>query len=205
MKKIIFIFAVIILLSSFSINAAEYGFKFGYLYIGEYDFSGPVSGIRDRAHSTLVGFDRWTMILPVLYFNFEIAHTRSEEDIDFGPGIISSYETRITPISGNLLLNVGSDFIQLYAGGGFGGYYVKNTFHILTPDVDITGSETDWYWGYQLKAGLKFWFSDSFGIYSEYQYRRFGESMTITTDFGNLNHDDDVILSHICAGIIFRF
>lgn len=208
MKKSVsvILFALIILAGAIpSIIATEYGIKIGYLHQGEYNFEGDIRGIRDDASSTVFGFEVFSPILPIIALNIEFGYTKSSQDLDLGPGVASTYDTRITPLTANALLMLGSDIIQVYGGGGFGLYYVKNTFHLETGDFNVSASNTEWNWGYQLKAGVKFWLSDSLGLYTEYQYRRFGDQMKVTTDIGNLEHDDDVVLSQICAGIVFTF
>ncbi len=202
----LFLLTLIFLTAGVShLYSGEYGIKGGYLYIGEYDFQGDLTGIRDDSNGIIYGFESFSQILPILALNFEVGYTKNAEDIDFGPDIDSSYETRITPVSLNLLLTFGSDILQIYGGAGVGGYYVRSNFSLNSPDLDISGSESKWFWGYQVKGGLKFWLSENFGLYAEYQYRRFGEDMEYNTDLVDLRHDDDVILSQICGGILFTF
>lgn len=200
MKRTSVFVLLLMIISVANAYSADYGIKAGYLYLDGSD-------LKERYGSFIAGVERFSYILPVLALNLEVGYSKSTQEVDMGQHFDATFDTRLLPITANLLLTFGTDMLQVYAGGGLGGYLIKNEFHIINTDldIDISGSETNWYWGFQVKAGLKYWLTDTLGIYTEYQYRRYGEDMTISTNVGDMRHDGDIELNQISAGIVFSF
>lgn len=200
------VLCVLLVLSVSVFSAAETGLKVGFLYIGDYDFdSADGEALRDDADGTIFAIEQYHCLVPYLYLNYELAYSKNDEAVTFNDEVDAVMESTIIPLSVNLVLMLGPEFLKVYGGAGIGAYYIKNRLAIDTPGIDFSGSEYELYWGYQLKAGVKWYVSENFALYGEYQYRRFGDETEFTLDSETYKHDGDTILGQLSVGMAFSF